>query len=144
MTITKREYKEQLKESLYVIYKWSKRGLIRGQIKEKYGSTRWYANFGGFHEPWSLHDFFYPGYYYYQWPMWTWKLNELSALFFKYTGLGNLIIKWQMYCYSQAYYEVLTNFPVIDHYIDHEELIDKRLLTLYDLVRKSTKVIPNE
>lgn len=143
MKVTQKEYDDQLVQALDIIHKWAKRGMICGQIKEKYDSTRWYASFGGFDGPWSLHDFFYPGHYYYRWPNWTRKLNRLTALFFKYTGLGKLIIKWQQYCYSQAYYEVLTNCPVVDHCIDYKELVDDRLLLLYDMVKNNTTVVRN-
>lgn len=137
MRVTKEEYNKQICDSLDIMYKWAKRGSIRGQIKDKYDSTRWYASFGGFEYPWSLHDFFYPGHYYYRWPSWTRKLNQLSALFFKYTGLGALIIKWQMYCYSKAYEEILQIAPDVDHCIDHEILLNKSLLKLYDEYQKT-------
>lgn len=123
---------DNINKSLDIFYKWAKRGFITGQIKEKYDSTRWYASF----YIWGLHTFFFPGHYYYRWPKWTWELNEFSSKIMKYTGIEWLVLKWQIFCYRKAYHEVLTKYPDIDHCIDHDTLLDPKILKKYKEYRE--------
>lgn len=127
MKITRKEYYNQLNESLKIIDKWAKIGMIMGQTKEKYGSTRWYVYFGNL----SVHKLFYPQYFYYQWPKWTSRLNNYSEDFFKLIGLNALFIKYQVWCYRKAYHEILVKYKVVDHCIDCDELLDKKILNEY-------------
>ena len=83
------EHYDKLSNCLNIFYKWSSRGLITGQIKEKYETTRWYVTFG----VWGLHGVFYPKHIYYRWPKWTWKINELSQTIMEITGIMFLLYK---------------------------------------------------
>lgn len=115
--------------SLEIFEKWAIRGLIAGQIKEKYDTTRWYAYFTC---ELSLHDLIYPRHYFIRFPIWLYKLDcIIFKPFFRYTRISRLFTKWQFYCYSQAYKEVLTKYPDILHAIDHPELIDPKIITVY-------------
>lgn len=84
--------------------KW---GRLGGQTKEKYGTIRFYASFGGL----SLHTLIYPGYVYSQFPNWLWKLDIWyisPVLQFFFEGL---FVKWQMFIYKRAYIKALYNWP---------------------------------
>lgn len=107
----------EINASLAVFYKWARRGMIVGQIKEKYYTTRWYANLNS---NFSLNDVFYPCHYYVRIPWW---LHRISSKVFKYTGVSWLIFKWRVYCYKQAYKEVLSKYPKVRHCINFVELL---------------------
>lgn len=114
-------YNQRLDQSLDIIFKWARRGMITGQIKDKFSSTRWYAEFT---YDLSLHSLLYPRRYYNRFPEW---LNTLDHYFFiplfKYSRVNKLFNKWQIYCYKQCYYELQHKFPDIQHAIDHQELL---------------------
>ena len=111
--------------SLDVLEKWSRRGLIGGQIKEKYWTTRWYACLSGWI---NLHSIFYPKYVYNQFPHWL-------RLFDYHVGqpvltfmFGKLIGKWRVFCYRQAYLECNRLYPKAIHCIDYPELFSQKEL----------------
>lgn len=119
----KKQMYSDINHTLEIFHRWAKRGLIMGQIKEKYNSSRWYAYLGTLL---SLHILIYPGYYFNQFPKWLQKLDTNFFIpFFKYSGISYLFGKWQFFCYKQAYKEVLTKYPHLDHCIDHQELVEK-------------------
>lgn len=124
-------YKE-INESLAIIEKWAVRGMIMGQTKEKYLSTRWYAYLG---IDLDLNTIFYPRHMYYRFPRWTHPINNFSKYIFKYTGVQFLFVKWQVFCYRQAYHEILRKYPNVDHCIDHEEILDQNIINIYYLQR---------
>lgn len=106
-------------DALDIFYKWSRRGMIMGQIKEKYDTTRWYAYLS---TSFSLNDIFYPGHYYYRLPNWCRYIDKyfLNPLF------GRLVGKWRVYCYRQAYLECANKLgPMPNHCIDHCVLFTK-------------------
>lgn len=114
---------DALNDCCDIVYRWSKRGFITGQIKEKYGTLRWYAMFGHL----SLHSLCYPGYVYSQFPDWLWKLDcnyiaPVLRFFFE-----RLFVWWQLKCYNWAYQACLKKHPHIRTEIlssaDHPELI---------------------
>jgi hypothetical protein len=112
-----------ISDSIDIFHKWARRGMIMGQIKEKYYSTRWYAYLG---TALSLHSIFYPQHIYNRFPKWLHKLDyKVFIPFFRYTGMSYLFGKWQVFCYKQAYKEVLTKYPHVDHCINFEELVSQ-------------------
>jgi hypothetical protein len=115
---------EDINKSLDIFYKWAKRGMTCGQIKEKYFTTRWYANLN---DNLSLNNIFYPMYIYYQLPDWCRKVDK----YFLNPVFGKLAGKWRIYCYRKAYHFVLKNYPNISHGIDHPELLNKTVLLEY-------------
>lgn len=124
-------YKD-INESLDIIEKWADRGRIMGQTKEKYLSTRWYAYLG---TELGLNTIFYPRHMYYRFPKWTYPIDSAIKSIFKYTGIQYLFVKWQVFCYRQAYKEVLRKYPKVDHSIDHEEILDPNIVNIYHLQR---------
>lgn len=125
-------------DSLDVFHKWASRGLIMGQIKEKYDTTRWYAYLSG---DLCLHTIFYPGHYYNRFPKWLRKIDDnIVSLIFYYTGMTYLFRKWQYYCYTQAYKEVLTKYPDVQHCINYTEIIDPVVLAEYRKYRQEKKL----
>jgi hypothetical protein len=98
-------------------------GRLGGQIKEKYGTVRFYASFGYL----SLHTLIYPGYVAYQFPRWLMKLDmkvigPTLDFFF-----GKLFIKWQIFIYKYAYIKCLKKYPHLKEEItccmNHPELL---------------------
>lgn len=115
------EYKK-ISSSLDIFYKWSKRGMIQGQIKEKYDTTRWYAFIVS---DFSFNDVFYPGHIYYRLPNWVRRVDEhfLTPVF------GGLVYKWRQFCYRRAYLECAKKLgPMTNHCIDHEQFFTEEEL----------------
>ena len=88
-------------------------GRLGGQSKEKYGSVRFYALFGGL----SLHTLIYPGYHFNQFPKWFWNLDcryisRIMDFFF-----GKLFFKWQKVIYNKAYQNAIKKWPHLRGYI---------------------------
>lgn len=135
---TRRELENDLYDSLWIFEKWAGRGLIMGQIKEKYDTTRWYAYLS---TELSLHKFLYPRHYYNQFPKWLNKLDRyVFSPIFKYTGINIVFRKWQYFCYTQAYKEVLTKYPDVQHCINYTEIIDPMVLSAYRKYREEKKL----
>jgi hypothetical protein len=133
-----RKQERDLCDSLDVFEKWASRGLISGQIKEKYNTTRWYAYLSG---EFSLHNIFYPGHYYNRFPKWLRNLDRYVFMpIFKYTGINIIVRKWKYYCYTQAYKEVLTKYPDVQHCINYTEILDQNVLSAYRKYREENKL----
>jgi hypothetical protein len=114
--------------ALNIFYKWAKRGMIIGQIKEKWGDTRWYAHLT---YDFSLNDIFYPMHYYYRLPKWC----RFIDYYFLTPVFGKLIGKWRVYCYRQAYLECAKKFGPLDHCMDHEEVFTDEELKRITILR---------
>jgi len=98
--------------TLRIFWRWSRIGFIGGQQKEKFGSIRWYASFGGFS---SLHDIFKAGHVAYRWcptehPVKD-CLNNISKYIFKLRPVLLLTFKYQVLCYNIAYRLALRASP---------------------------------
>jgi hypothetical protein len=125
-------------DSLDIFYKWASRGFIMGQIKDKYDTTRWYAHLSG---GLSLHTLCYPRHYYNRFPKWLNKIDRyVFEPIFKYTGINIVFRKWQYFCYTQAYKEVLTKFPDVQHCINYTEILDQDILLAYRKYREEKKL----
>lgn len=83
--------------------KW---GRLGGSYKEKYGTVRFYAQFGYL----SLHTLVYPGYAYNQFPTWLFSLdiNYITTIL---SPLEKLFYKWQKKVYIRAYKEAVIRWP---------------------------------
>lgn len=100
--------------------RWARLG---GTSKEKYGTVRFYASFRSL----SLHDIVYPGYHWYQWPMWARRIDDLFE-----ATLGRLLRKpwawWQRRIYRQAYQKAVLRWPHLRQEIlccaDYDELLE--------------------
>lgn len=93
---------DQAQQDLYLIC--TKLGRVGGQMKEKFGELRFYAQFCGL----SLQAFFYPGYVRTMFPH---KLNRMSELLAEYTGLSFLFTKYQKLMYKVGYRYILRKYP---------------------------------
>lgn len=104
-----------------IISKWARRGMIMGQLKEKYNTTRWYAYIGNLH----FHSILYPRHMYSRYKYkWMWRFDcKYGYAIFKYTGLNWLLTKWQIFCYKSAYKEIDKKYPNVRNCIDHRELL---------------------
>lgn len=96
------------------------------QYKEKYGTVRVYCNLG-----WHcLHDIFYPGYVYCQFPKWLWGFDVYHGpKVLKYTGLNWLSVKYHMFLYRYAYEKAIAKYPEIRdnilNFADHKNLLER-------------------
>ncbi len=86
-----------------ICYKY---GRFGGQIKEKYGTVRFYATFST-----SLHSLVYPGYVYNQFPDWLWKLDIHYITPFLEKTVGKLVFWYQKKVYNYAYQKCLKKYP---------------------------------
>ena len=78
--------------------------------KEKYGTVRVYCNLGWY----NLHDVFYPGYAYSQFPKWLWGFDVYHGhKVLKYTGLNWLSVRYHMFLYRYAYKKAIVKYPEI-------------------------------
>lgn len=101
-----------------------KRARLGGQYKEKWGTVRFYAQFGL-----SLHSLVYPGHCFNRFPSWLWKLDlrvitpVLNFLF------GKLWAKWQARIYAKAYKRAIEKYPHLKEEIlccaDYPEILEK-------------------
>ena len=95
---------------------------IAGQIKEKYGTLRWYA----YLTPLSLHDIFWPGHMFLRWQQpaaWKWYLRWLSPIigealkyfdiyvFSNWTWFAKKSQEWKVKGYVKAYEEAAKRWP---------------------------------
>lgn len=84
--------------------KW---GRLGGQAKEKYGTVRFYANFGYL----SLSNIIYPGYVYSKFPDWLWKLDcDYIGPFLRFF-FEKSFVSWQKFVYNKAYWRALRKWP---------------------------------
>lgn len=81
-------------------------GRLGGQVKEKYGTLRFYAQFANL----SLHGLLLPGYYHYGWfPKWLIRLDMdvITPILNKIPGLQKAFFWWQKKVYSYAYWKAM-------------------------------------
>lgn len=125
---------ERIRGVLSIFYKYSKRGLIGGQIKEKFGSIRWYAELRPVRQ---LHDITKNGHYYYRYgadrrPVMNFIDNVSRPYLRPFT---KLIFKYQKFMYAYAYRQALKQFPEIAENImascDHNRFLFKREARIY-------------
>ena len=116
---------DYLEQSCEVFYKWARRGLIVGQIKTKYDTTRWYAMLNN---EFSVNDIFYPMHYYYKVPDWCRYID-------RYFLTPILVYKWRVYCYRQAYIECGKKYGPLEHCMDRDELFTNEELKLITTMR---------
>ena len=120
-------YWDDLSKACAIIRFWCfKIGRFGGQIKEKYGTLRFYANFH-----YQLHDLFYPGHYYIRWGNFLNRLDltitqgKLACLYQPFIGAP--IRVYQRFIYRFAYKRALSAFPHIREEIlccaDYPELL---------------------
>lgn len=108
-------------------------GRLGGQAKEKYGTVRFYCNFGWL----SLHTLLYPGHVYSQFPKWLWALDieyitpVLSFLF------ERLFVWWQQKIYNRAYQNALKKWPHL-----REEIL--RGASYVELIKGATRLDGNK
>lgn len=83
-------------------------------MKEKYGTVRVYCKLG-----WdNLHDIFYPGYAYYQFPKWLKNFDiYYGDKIIKYTGLGFVSFYYHKFLYRLAYKKAIAKYPEIRYSI---------------------------
>lgn len=98
-------------------------GRFGGQVKEKFGTVRFYARFHS-----QLHDLFYPRHYYIRWGRFGQFLDDVyMRTVAKYTTPA--IHVWQHFVYRWAYKIAAIRNPMIYNEIysmaDHHELLTK-------------------
>lgn len=103
-------------------------GRLGGQIKEKYGTVRFYASFGYY----SLHSLIFPGYVYKHksFPKWLWKLDIYYISPFINKVFGKVLVKYQKFVYNYMYQQALKKWPHLEAEIltsaDYPEFIKGR------------------
>jgi len=113
-----------LGDCIRIVCKYKKLGFLGGQVKEKYGTLRWYSPFQSL----SLHTLIYPGYVYSRFPKWLWSLDiSYIGPFLRYF-FSKLFFWWQRTVYNWIYQTMLDKHPHIRCEIlkmaDHLDLID--------------------
>ena len=109
------------------IYYWGKKvGRIGGDLKEKYGTVRWYTYPTGVYK---ISELIFPGYVYYQWgadrkPYHN-IFDQVSSIYMR--PFKPLIHKWKRFFYAFAYNRAVKKFPHIKEEIlvctDYPELL---------------------
>ena len=94
-------------DSCDILYKCKTWGRLGGQIKEKYGTVRFYASFGHL----SLHTLIYPGHYYIRFPEWLYQLDNKIFTPILNFFFGKLFFWWQKKVYSHYYHVCLKKYP---------------------------------
>ena len=79
---------------------------LGGDVKEKWGTLRFYAHF---HH--QLHDLFYPGYAYCQWPYWLWIFDLRVYCSPAFNAVRRAIQTWQIFIYRRAYRLTVQRWP---------------------------------
>ena len=96
---------------------------LGGDIKEKWGTLRFYVKF---HH--QLHDLFYPGYAYCQWPTWLWWLDCRIYCQPLFDPIRWFIVKRQYKQYRAIYSAIIAKYPKIRNEIlcvtDYPELLE--------------------
>lgn len=129
-----REQQRQICGVLNLFCDYAQRGLIGGQIKEKFGSIRWYAQIAPVK---SLHDIVKNGHYFYRYgaddaPVMNF-LDNVSRFYLR--PFTKLIFHYQKFMYAYAYRKAIEKFPDITEEIlascDHNRLLFKREARIY-------------
>jgi hypothetical protein len=102
---------EGLNDCVYIVKSTCVRwGRLGGQSKEKYGTLRFYAQFGNL----SLHGLCLPGWYNYGWfPGWLITLDQkvITPFLNKIPFLHEVFFWWQRKVYSHAYWKAMKKHP---------------------------------
>lgn len=132
-------YYSKINGVISLFYKYAKRGLISGDMKEKYGTIRWYAEIRPIRR---LHDITKRGHYYYRYgaddkPF----MNFLDNLSMSYLRpFTRLIYQYQKFMYGYAYRQAIRKFPTITEEIlascEHRDLLFKREARVYESIRR--------
>lgn len=113
-------------------------GRLGGQMKEKYGTLRFYAQFSSL----TLHNLIYPSYVYSQFPKWLW-IFDLRVVYqiTRYTGLTLVFQAWQRFWYKFGYRYILKKYPHIRKEIgqgaDYPELFAYRIVEVINFKEKT-------
>jgi hypothetical protein len=102
-----------LNDACDIVHFWSHRvGRFGGQIKEKFGTLRFYASF--YDGWWPIHSLCKPGHVSYRWwrPLMKFEMYTLRTVVIK-TGLAWLIRQYQYKIYRYAYYRAVKKHPHI-------------------------------
>lgn len=92
------------------VYRLRKWGRLGGQLKEKYGTLRWYVKFA---YPMSLHNLIYPGYCYSQFPKWLWTFDCLYLSKVLDFCFGKVFRWYQYQVYNLIYQYLIKKYPHI-------------------------------
>jgi hypothetical protein len=101
-----------------IVHFWAWRiGRVGGQLKEKFGTLRYYCQFSDG----TLQSLMYPGYARIVHPWFYWNIDvPIVQRIAKYTGLLYLIHKYQAFFYRLAYKKAVAKYP----HIRDEILVD--------------------
>lgn len=126
-----------------IIRFWGKQvGRIGGDLKEKYGTIRWYTNPGGVER---LYELTHPGYYGYFWgaedkPVWN-VIDNMSYVYIRF--LNPLIKVYKRFFYAYAYHRAVKAFPELYQEIlaccECDKLLFKYERELYKSLRSDEK-----
>jgi hypothetical protein len=111
-----------------IFYKCADIGFIGGQIKEKYGTIRWYADLRPIG---SLHDIFKAGHVAYRWCALEHPVkdffNNMSKYFFKLKPIIYMTFYYKVLIYNVAYRLALYRSPGYEKEIlnscEHDEMV---------------------
>jgi hypothetical protein len=118
-------------------------GRIGGQMKEKFGSIRWYADIHGAN---SLHDIVKPGHAGFRWGaddsfFMSW-LNNVSKAYI--SPLSWFVFKYRCFMYAFAFHMACKKCPTIKDKIlsaaDEDELLFKKDRLFIEECRKRWKI----
>lgn len=116
-----------LNDCVHFCWKWSRRFRMGGQIKEKYGTLRWYASLGHL----SLHSLIWPGYVYCQFRgpfkfLWSLDIKYISPIL--QFLFGRPFYWFHTRAYNWIYQQMMKKHPHLRPEIlalaDYPELID--------------------
>ena len=112
-----------LESALDLLRQAAARGRIQGEVKEKWGTARWYVHWWD-----GTAAYFLPRHWRQQIPRFARSIdNYLSPLLTYYTGVWWLGRQWQRYCYREGYARAVTKFPHVAAEIlcaaDHSDLL---------------------
>lgn len=124
------KYWDDLNEVVGWMWTNSRRwGRIGGDIKEKYGTLRFYVKFHS-----MFQDLFYPGYCRNMWPNWAFRL-DMAVYMSKYNPIRWLIQKYQFWVYKLLYRRAVAKWPHISDEIvcdaDVPELLDPSIQKIH-------------
>ena len=90
-------------------------GCIMGDIKEKYGEARWYANIDSIKD---LHGIVKSGHYYFRWDpsqggvyVLLNILNNWSKFLFRFWPIRKATFYWKLFFYNVAYWLPMLKYP---------------------------------
>lgn len=88
--------------------KWGRINVT--QMKEKYGISCVYCNFGAY----QLFSLTHPGYVYSRYPKWLWSIDIMYiSKLFQVCRINDIIVPYQLFIYRLAYKRALKKYPMI-------------------------------